>query len=68
MTETIRTLKGLSVKARLVQEYPKGRLYYAQERLVITDNNNKEIESLDVVELVTKIKDPFNSHSENFIS
>lgn len=58
MIENIKTKNGLVIKARLVQEYPKGRLYYAQEHLVVTDNNNNETKSLDVIELVTGIKDP----------
>jgi hypothetical protein len=61
MIETVHTLKGIPVKAKLVQEFPKGRLFYAQERLMVTDNNNKELKSMDIIELVTGIKDPVNS-------
>lgn len=56
MIETVTTLNGLKIKARLVQEYPKGRLYYAQERLIVTNNDNKEIKSIDVIDLVMGIK------------
>ena len=56
--EKIKTLKGLVIDARFVEEYPHGKLFFAQERLVVTDLENNELANIDVIELIMKIKQP----------
>lgn len=45
----------LPIMATLVKEYPKGKLFFAQERLIVTDLNNNELISNDIIDLVEEI-------------
>lgn len=53
--ETVHTLNGLHLSMQLIKVYPNGKLFFAQERLCITDLNNNEIESNDIIDLVEQI-------------
>jgi hypothetical protein len=54
--ETILTLNGNFIKAKLVQEYDRARLFFSQDRLVITDLMNREVTNLDVIDFVSQYK------------
>ena len=53
--ELIKTLTGLEVEAKLVKTYSKGKLFFAQERLCLTDLDNNELISLDLLDYLTDI-------------
>ena len=48
-------INGLSIECKLIKTYSKGKLFFAQERLVVTDLNNVYIKSVDVIDIVGKI-------------
>ena len=52
--ETI-LINGLSIECKLIKTYTNGKLFFAQERLVVTDLNNVYIKSVDVIDIVGKI-------------
>ena len=43
----------LTVDGIYIKDVPKGRLFYCQDRLAITDENNVIQESLDVINFIT---------------
>ena len=51
----ITTKTGLKINANFINLYHTGKLFFAQERLMITDFNNNELNSLDIIEFVTPI-------------
>lgn len=53
--ETIITVNGMHIEAFLIKEYLKGKLFFAQERLVICTLNNEEITSKDLIGFVSPI-------------
>ena len=54
-TENVKTNNGLEIAMILVKIYPNGKLFFAQERLCITDLDNKEIDSKDLINFVESI-------------
>jgi hypothetical protein len=48
-------MNGLSFEMQLIKVYPNGKLFFCQERLCVTDLNNKEITSNDVIDLVERL-------------
>lgn len=52
--ETI-LIKGLSIECKLIRTYSNGKLFFAQERLVVTDLNNIYTKDMDVIDLVKEI-------------
>ena len=52
--ETI-LINGLSIECKLIKTYSKGKLFFAQERLVITDLNNIYVKSVDVIDIIEEI-------------
>lgn len=55
MEEQIYTLNGLILRASLIKIYERGKLFFLQDRLLVTDHNNNEINSLDIISLVEDI-------------
>lgn len=53
--QIIQTLTGLKISAQLIKDYEKGRLFFAQERLILTDLSNIELNSLDIISFVEEI-------------
>lgn len=53
--ETVNTKDGLKFEMKLVKTYPNGKLFFFQERLCITNLNNVEIESIDIIDCVEQI-------------
>lgn len=53
--ETVTTLNGLSLEMQLINVYPNGKLFFCQERLCVTDANNNEIVSNDIIDLVEQV-------------
>lgn len=51
----VTTLSGLEIDMILVKEYERGRLFFAQERLCLTDLDNKEIRSFDIISFVEDV-------------
>lgn len=45
---------GLSLSALLVKVYPKGKLFFLQDRLLLTDFNNNQVDSFDVIDFVNQ--------------
>ena len=52
--ETI-LIKGLSIECKLIKTYTNGKLFFAQERLVITDLNNVYIKGADIIDIVEEV-------------
>lgn len=50
------TSTGLSLWGNVIDQFPKGKLVYCQERLVIVDNSHKEIEEIDLINLTQQLK------------
>ena len=46
---------GLSLVAQLIKKYPNGKLFFLQERLLVTNLKNQEIESVDIIDIVEQI-------------
>lgn len=46
---------AMHIDAILVKEYPNGYLFFAQERLVVTDKKYNELNSNDIIDLVEEI-------------
>lgn len=55
MRENVVTKNGLVLSMLLVDTYRYGKLFYFQERLCITDLDNKEIDSHDIIDLIEEI-------------
>jgi hypothetical protein len=53
--EIVKTLNGLELEMQLIKTYTSGKLFFSQERLCITDLNNVEINSLDIINYVSGI-------------
>lgn len=53
--EIVKTLNGLEVEMQLLKTYHNGKLFFAQERLCLTDMSNKEINSLDIINYLIDI-------------
>ena len=47
--ETVFTKNDLSLSAFLIETYPNGKLFFLQDRLLITDLSNNEVDSMDVI-------------------
>lgn len=62
MFEDIHTKNGLTVRARFIKIYRKNgkaygeerRLWFAQDRIVITDDENQELGSMDMLDYVAR--------------
>ena len=52
--ETI-LINGLSIECNLIKTYSKGKLFFAQERLVITDLNNVYIKNVNIIDIVEEV-------------
>lgn len=52
---TLRNGHRFAVDAKLIKQYLKGKLFFYQERLIITDLSNNEIMSNDIIDLVEQI-------------
>lgn len=50
--ETIITKERLAISALLVSEYSRGKLFFAQERLILTNLINEEVRSMDIISFV----------------
>jgi len=48
-TESVKTLSGFNLDMQLIKTYTNGKLFFCQERLCMTDLDNNEITSLDVI-------------------
>lgn len=48
-TESVKVLNGLEIDMQLIKTYTNGKLFFCQERLCMTDLDNKEISSIDVI-------------------
>ena len=46
---------GIRLQMQLIREYKNGKLFFDQERLCITDVNNTELNSNDIIDLVEEI-------------
>jgi hypothetical protein len=46
---------AMHVDAVLIKEYENGYLYFAQERLIVTDKQHNELVSNDIIDLVEQI-------------
>ena len=57
MKEQITTRDGIKVDAIFLNDYEQGKLFYAQERLVITGDNNVVIDSVDIINTIQHLKD-----------
>jgi len=53
--EQVKTLNGLTLNMQLIKEYTNGKLFFCQERLCITNLNNEEIRSYDVISYIEEI-------------
>lgn len=53
--ETILTKNGLKLSAIFIKEYPNGKLFFCQERIVITNLDNNELSSIDIIDIVEEI-------------
>lgn len=53
--EIVKTLNGLSLSMTLIKTYPNGKLFFCQERLCLTDTDNNEILSEDIIDLVEQV-------------
>lgn len=54
--ENVKTKNGYSISAKLLNRYPKGKLFFAQDRVVITDFDNNEIANLDLIDLIQDLR------------
>ena len=54
--ETVNTKNGLKIEMLLVDTFERGKLFYAQNRLCLTDNDNNEVNKLDVLSFVEEVK------------
>jgi hypothetical protein len=54
-TEIVSLRIGVNLEMQLVKVYPKGKLFFLQERLCVTDLSNKELVSDDIIDLVKQI-------------
>lgn len=53
--QEIYTISGKSIMAKFVERYNKGKLFFFEERLVITDLKNKEINTIDILSFVRPV-------------
>ena len=51
---TIKTQTGLNIEAILLVEIPEGRIWFAQDRIVATDENNCML-TVQIVHLMLQI-------------
>lgn len=52
--ETIHTLNNLYVQAQLIKEYSMHRLFFCQDRIVLTNMLNQELVSHDVLKWINE--------------
>ena len=56
MSQTVLTKNKLALEAKLIQVYPNGKLFFLQDRIIVTDKNNLEIDNIDIIHLIEKIQ------------
>lgn len=54
-TEIVSLKIGINLEMQLIKVYPKGKLFFCQERLCVTDLDNKELVSNDIIDLVEAV-------------
>ena len=64
MKEQITTRDGFKVDAIFLNDYEQGKLFYVQERLVITGDNNAVIDSIDIINTIQHLRDIVDSIDE----
>ena len=55
MKEKVKLKMGITLEMELVKKYRKGKLFYLQERLCLTDLKNNEIQSMDIIDFVEQV-------------
>ena len=68
---TIKTQTGLNIEAILLVEIPEGRIWFAQDRIVATDENNCMLNSadsaFDAANIIEKLKNQIVENSTEFV-
>ena len=68
---TIKTQTGLNIEAILLVEIPEGRIWFAQDRIVATDENNCMLNSadsaFDAANIIEKLKNQIIENSTEFV-
>lgn len=54
-TEIVSLRIGINLEMQLIKTYSKGKLFFLQERLCVTDLSNKELASEDIIDLVEQV-------------
>lgn len=55
LIEQVKTKNGLQLPMMLLNKYPKGKLFFSQDRLCVTNLHNCELLSEDILDLVEDI-------------
>ena len=54
-TEIVSLKIGINLEMQLIKVYPKGKLFFCQERLCVTNLINQEIVSNDIIDILEEI-------------
>jgi len=55
MKEQVKLKIGITLEMELIKKYRKGKLFFLQERLCLTDLKNNEIQSNDIIDFIEQI-------------
>lgn len=70
--EKIKVLQGgtsIEIDATFINDYQEGsKIFYCQDKLAITDENNNVISSYDIIPVIDILRIQFNKHNENLLN
>lgn len=58
------TVTTLEIDAVFINDYEEGsKIFYCQDKLIITDDNNIVVDSLDIISIISVLRERFDEYN-----